>query len=296
MALLLCAAAHLGLAQTLAQVPSSTATETPAQGAISIPRQVQPQAGTAPVQPLPRHFAPTLPRESYATHPWKTDITATVFWIGEPKGTDASARNSSSAWDVHWMKNFGGADDPDPAKRTADFRPAEFVPKLNPFYVALPYNDVEGGAATKAEATRIIPWFKQTYQEQGKSVCRDRWIVIRLGERVCYAQWSDCGPFVTDDASYVFGSARPSNTQSNGAGLSLSPAVRDYLGFTSGAKCDWRFADLHEVPDGPWRRHGTNNPFTNTEGNDKGVVPARLEELRKQREDWFQRNGKAKTP
>jgi hypothetical protein len=99
---------------------------------------------------------------------------------------------------------------------------------------------------------------------------------------------------VTDDIKYVFGDARPVNSKNNGAGLDISPAVRDYLGFKTSAKCDWRFVDLHEVPDGPWKVYGENNHFAKTqtkESAQKDLVASRLEELRRQRDQWFRNSG-----
>ncbi len=258
-------------------------------------------------QPL----APASTQVSGDTHPlarqpWKTDIVATVFWVGEPaKGS--SPTNAASSWDHSWITSFGGLDDPDPARRAPDFRPTSFVPGQNPFYVALPYNDVVDQLSTKEEAAKVIPWFSKSYRAQGKSVCQNRWIAIRFGPRTCYAQWSDCGPFVTTDASYVFGNSRPKNSKNAGAGLDLAPAVRDYLAFGSGQKVDWRFVELADVPDGPWKRYGSNNHFSKDAAKNPGLtlskdagpslIPSpvhagltgdsRLEELRRQREKWF---------
>lgn len=194
--------------------------------------------------------------------PWKKDITTTVFWIGEAASGGNATPNVGSSWDPNWMWHYGGYDDPEPTRRGAGYRPAAFVPKLNPFYIALPYNDCYDNRSTKAEAARVVPWFKETFKKVGQSVCRNRWIAVRCGDKECYAQWSDCGPFTTEDAKYVFGDARPSNSGNNGAGLDVAPAVRDYLGLRSGGRCDWRFVELDEVPDGPWKTHGTNNPFS----------------------------------
>jgi hypothetical protein len=79
--------------------------------------------------------------------------------------------------------------------------------------------------------------------------------------KVCYAQWSDCGPFRTDHWEYVFGSARPAANLNGGAGLDVSPAVRDYLHLNSIDVTDWKFAEFHEIPRGPWSEHGENNDF-----------------------------------
>jgi hypothetical protein len=46
-----------------------------------------------------------------------------------------------------------------------------------------------------------------------------------------------------------------------GAGLDVSPAVRDYLGLRQTDVTDWRFTDFSEVPRGPWSTLGENNTF-----------------------------------
>jgi hypothetical protein len=252
-------------------------------------------------------------------YPWKTNIVATVFWVGELPTQNNPVPNTASSWDPKWMNTFGGYDDPDISARHANYRPANFVPKENPFYVALPYNDCINYKTTKPEAAKMIPWFKEVFVREGKSVCHNRWIAIRYNDRICYAQWSDCGPFVTTDADYVFGSARPVNTKNNGAGIDLAPAVRDYLGIRSGKICDWRFVEEDEVPGGPWKDYGKNNPFsldadkvasmpsyaaakagtdasngstrTRTENVSTSSESDRLEELRRQRDLWFRQNG-----
>jgi hypothetical protein len=60
-------------------------------------------------------------------------------------------------------------------------------------------------------------------------VCKGHWLDIRTGTKICYAQWEDVGPFYTDSAAYVFGDGRPSPNVNHGAGVDVSPAVRDYL-------------------------------------------------------------------
>jgi hypothetical protein len=85
--------------------------------------------------------------------------------------------------------------------------------------------------------------------------------VIRKGSRVCYAQWSDCGPFRTDHWQYVFGNERPAWNLNRGAGLDVSPAVRDFLGMASTDVVDWKFVEYADIPPGPWSRYGDNNTF-----------------------------------
>jgi hypothetical protein len=276
-------------AQKLSPVASANITsESASIGALSIARQIPPPLSS---QALPRVFAPTLPRTTYAKYPWKRDIVATVFWVGEASTANNPTPNHKSSWDTEWQASFGGFDDPE--KRAPDYRPVNFVPKQNPFYVALPYNDCVDYSATKKDAAKVIPWFKQVFKKGGQSVCRDHWVAICVGDRICYAQWSDCGPFLTDDASYVFGDARPANPHNSGAGIDLSPAVRDYLGFKSGGKCDWRFVDIQEIPDGPWKNFGSNNHFVQQASQSKDMLASRLEELRRQRDEWFKKSGNA---
>jgi hypothetical protein len=193
------------------------------------------------------------------SYPWKLGIVTTIFWIGErPRGNNP-VPNKRSSWDKYWYYSYGGYDNPDPAWRR-NFIPINFVPRQNPFYVALPYNDVEGGH-TKYEASQVIPWFKRAFVRDGQSVLKGRWIAIHHGNRVCYAQWEDCGPFRTDHWRYVFGNERPRPNLNRGAGLDVSPAVRDYLGLGNIDACDWKFVEFHEVPPGPWTIYGDNNTF-----------------------------------
>lgn len=282
-----------GVARTLcaqsAPKVSSTASVAAFQGRADSSQASLPQSGG------PRVNAPTMPRLGYSRYPWKTDITATVFWVGEKPTENNPTPNNKSSWDTEWEKNFGGFDDPDPARRGQNYCPAGFTPGLNPFYVALPYNDCLDHRTHKPEASRVIPWFKERFTRDGKSVLKGMWVAIRHGNRVCYAQWEDCGPFVTDDHEYVFGSARPKNTSNNGAGIDISPAIRDYLGIPGKAKCDWRFVDMNEVPPGPWRSLGMNNPFVRAQETQRAAVQtdtaARLEELRRLRDAYFRQNG-----
>jgi hypothetical protein len=79
-----------------------------------------------------------------------------------------------------------------------------------------------------------------------------RWLEIRHSVHSCYAQWEDVGPFNSDSAGYVFGDQRPFPNANHGAGIDVSPAVRDYLGAGSQGLVDWRFVEEVEVPARPW--------------------------------------------
>lgn len=182
--------------------------------------------------------------------PWKRNVVATVFWVGELPTENNPTPNTKSAWDQNWQENFGGYDQPD---RRDGWCPQGFIPALNPFYIALPYNDVAKGGVHRPEASEVIPWFWQSYRGDGISVCKGRWIAIHYGGRVCYAQWEDVGPFEVDHWQYVFGKESPRGNRNQNAGIDLSPAVRDYLNLKSGARVEWKFVEDTQVPRGPWR-------------------------------------------
>jgi hypothetical protein len=207
-------------------------------------------------------------------YPWKSNIVTTIFWIGEKPSDNNPVPNRTSSWDHEWTKNYGGVDEPNPARRS-NYMPANFTPKQNPFYCALPYND-KAREGHRPEASRVVPWFNEAYQGPAVSTCKDRWIVIRKGNRVAYAQWEDAGPFRTDHWQYVFGNERPKPNLNKGAGLDVSPAVRDYLGLKPTDVTDWKFVDFKEVPRGPWSTHGDNNTFVI---NDRAKGKALVERL-----------------
>ena len=206
----------------------------------------------------PRHLSSPPPKAG-ERYPWKRQIVTTVFWIGEAPSANNPVPNRSSSWDKDWARSYGGFDDPSPAHRS-EYMPVKFTPRQNPFYCALPYND-KASTGHRPEARRVVPWFKEAYQGPGISTCKGRLIAIRKGNRTVYAQWEDAGPFRTDHWQYVFGDERPKPNLNKGAGLDVSPAVRDYLGLEETDVTDWKFVDFSEVPRGPWSKVGENNTF-----------------------------------
>lgn len=191
------------------------------------------------------------------SHQWHHQITATVFWVGEQPTPRNPTPNTASSWDPRWAENFGGVDDP---VRRNGYAPAGFTPRLNPFYIALPYNDLTSNGTHRPEAPDVIPWFWDSYRGSYGSVCEDRWVAIHHRGRVCFAQWKDAGPFRTDDWEYVFKGRKPKANPNQNAGIDLSPAVRDFLGIRGKAKVDWRFVENNEIRQGPWAPWAGGNP------------------------------------
>lgn len=170
------------------------------------------------------------------------DITVTYFWIGEEESEDNyNISNAQSVWDDSWKIHYGGYDSPYDRK---GFYPSRFVPKENPFYFALPYNDFKNGTKKLNAIDESIC----------QPICKNVWIKIIKGDKVAYAQWEDVGPLEEDDIEYVFGNKMPKNQINDNSGLDVSPAVRDYLGLEDIDKVDWQFIDSSDVPNGPWKQ------------------------------------------
>ncbi len=191
-----------------------------------------------------------------SSFPLRRNIVTTYFWIGQGDTPISATTNIKSAWDSFWKKNFGGIDCPDQRKDAKKFReaslPRKFAPTLNPFYVALPFNDI---AFPKKSRKWVYWWDENKFQKaRFESQCKGRWIMIRFNNKVCYAQWEDVGPLRYDHAEYVFGDELP--TRHSRAGLDVSPAVRDYLGLSGLDKTDWKFVEDDQVPYGPWIEYG----------------------------------------
>jgi len=89
-------------------------------------------------------FLKVAPIRQIRRLPWKDNIVTTVFWIGEKADVNNPMPNDRSSWDLNWTVNYGGFDTPEIANRS-NYIPVAFVPRQNPFYVALPYNDVPYG-------------------------------------------------------------------------------------------------------------------------------------------------------
>jgi hypothetical protein len=123
---------------------------------------------------------------------------------------------------------------------------------LNPFYCALPFNDLK----YPDMAHEWLPrgWYRRPENGKEVSACKDRWVEIRNAQGdTCYAQWEDVGPLRYDNAEYVFGNERPTGLGGDHAGLDVSPAVAEYLGLSDRNRyMSWRFVDEDEVRPGAW--------------------------------------------
>jgi hypothetical protein len=202
-------------------------------------------------------------------YPLHTNIVATVFWIGEifdPNAADGS--QVLSAYDDAWEQHYGGCDgslasgscQTTPTFAANGYFPTSMTPHENPFYLDLPYADFVG-ARHKANRTQVIPWAQgESDPGDGVSLMKNHWVKLMRNGRTCYGQIEDAGPGQYNDVDYVFGAndARPSNKKYNGAGMDVSPALRDCLGFdgldNDENRLDWQFVDDQDVPDGPWKR------------------------------------------
>jgi hypothetical protein len=242
-------------------------------GAAATPTASHAQAPSSHHRPIPKAapkatptVAPVAPVvQGSGVYPVHTQITATVFWIGEPVGNGSTEDNSVSAYDDSWLVDYGGFDDYR-YFRTSPFFPS-FTPLENPFYLDLPFDDVNTKTA-RAMRLSVVPWaWQYTAQLAGKqpfSLMKNRWVKLwrtdSLGTHICFGQIEDAGPYVYNDAAYVFGSGdpRPKSTRAANAGLDVSPALRDCLHFTTlndqDNKVSWQFVDDASVPGGPWTR------------------------------------------
>lgn len=191
-------------------------------------------------------------------------VNATVFWAGEGATSDNGfISNVPSAWDELWATHYGGEDDPE---NRCGYRPCAFTPKENPFYVALPYNDIGNSGFQKSNASQI-PWY-QSSASKSVSQLKNHWVAVTSNGATCYGQWEDVGPYGEDDIAYVFGSAGPRQS----IGIDLSPAMRDCLNGGDQMLVSWRFVDAGNVPSGPWREIVTGGGGTGTSGGTTGAT------------------------
>lgn len=258
-----------------------------------------------------RYAAVTTAGRSYPLH---TNIISTTFWVGElfnPVAADGS--QVCSTYDSQWAYRWSGVNngsvagagtdcagaplggcDGVPSGSGASFACATEArtaannyfptsssvhPQENPFYLDLPFDDLNDSIAYNSRAS-VIPWandvgFAGNATNTGFSYMKNRWVKLMKGAAVCYAQIQDAGPGQYHDSTYVFGSgdARPASASFNNAGMDVSPAVNGCLGFASldgqNDLVSWQFVDAVDVPLGPWTQVVT---YSQVEGADGGAT------------------------
>jgi len=172
----------------------------------------------------------------------------------------------------------GGSDTPGERDESSPngYGPAHHAANVNPFYVALPFNDL----AFPDKARRWLPagWYRPPRDGKQVSACQHRWVEIKNAQgEVCYAQWEDVGPLRYDHAEYVFGDERPIGLGSDHAGLDVSPAVFEYLGLDERKTnvTSWRFVDDADVQPGAWLKYDEEVLLLKAirASNDKDMLP-----------------------
>jgi hypothetical protein len=253
----------------------------------STTRAQQSAPATRRTQPAHRH--------AYSRH---TRIASTTFWVGEifdPNLPDGS--QICSTYDTQWAYHWSGVNKGrvpaaaagcpgsikggcDGVTNSTDTRCATEVrtaanhyfptrvprPRENPFYLDLPYDDLNDPTGY-AQRCRVIPWandpgYAGHCTDRSFSYMKNRWVKITgPNGHTCYGQNEDAGPShdrLYHDARYVFGhtDARPAQTHFNNAGMDVSPALNGCLGYTDldddHDKVTWQFIDAADVPHGPW--------------------------------------------
>jgi hypothetical protein len=253
--------------------PSPTPTET-------VPLEPTPEPTETVTPPPPVEPKPTpSPEPPDPGYPWHTNIVSTTFWVGEifdPTAEDGS--QMLSTYDGNWFNSYGGCDgivtnggcDTEPRTAENDYFPTSMTPKENPFYLDLPFDDINDPAAFERRGL-VIPWagqFEKYLTDPSISLMKNQWVEIRTGDRTCFGQIQDAGPGEYNDAEYVFGTddARPANARYGGAGMDVSPALNGCLGFTEldgeSDSVSWRFVDAAAVPEGPWTKLVTTSPVS----------------------------------
>lgn len=262
----------------------------------------------SPTQPTHVSTAPAAVPPATRSYPEHTRIVATTFWVGEvfdPDAPDGSQVCSAydSQWAYHWSgidrgrlpktasacpgARLGGCDgvldhegntcETEPRTAANDYFPRNGRrPLENPFYLDLPYDDLNDPIGF-ARRCAVVPWaadagYSGRCTDRSFSYLKNRWVAITgPNGRTCYGQIEDAGPSHDDlyhDAAYVFGTddVRPAQHRFNNAGLDVSPALNGCLGFADldgdSDRVSWRFADDADVPDGPWRRLVTKSGVT----------------------------------
>ena len=84
---------------------------------------------------------------------------------------------------------------------------------------------------------------------------KGRWVAVKRRRNV-FATLSGrtVDHFARTTGSTCSAIERPLPNLNQGAGLDVSPAVRDYLEMGGKDVCDWKFVEARDVPTGPWTK------------------------------------------
>lgn len=250
-------------------VPGSAHTPLPSSTPSSTRTRPTPSPSPTPPPEPPAPPPPAPPPPAGSVYPWHTGIVSTTFWVGEIFDPDApDGSQEISTYDSDWLASYGGcdgiaADGCATERRTAanGYFPSSMTPLQNPFYLDLPYDDINDDEGF-AQRDSVIPWAAEYAAHRGDrsvSYLKNRWVELRRNGATCFGQVEDAGPGEYHDAAYVFGGddARPVNQRYGGAGMDVSPALTGCLGFPEvngiADGIQWRFVDERDVPPGPWR-------------------------------------------
>ncbi|WP_026553845.1 hypothetical protein [Arthrobacter sp. 35W] len=289
---------------TASKSPKPTASAAPSTSAPSTPAPTQAPAPAPTTAPAP----PAAGGSGASNYPLHTNVVSTTFWVGEIFNASlADGSQVCSTYHGQWAFShtginkgtvpssaegcagsiIGGCDGVSSGSGTSFkcaterrdasngyFPKTQPTPLENPFYLDLPYDDLNDPTAFKERCT-VIPWAAADNAATGKNNCangsysymKNHWVELTgPNGNTCYGQVEDAGPSsgsLYHDKNYVFGTgdARPANTQfsadkSQGAGADVSPALNGCLGFSeldgSNDHVSWRFIDAANVPAGPW--------------------------------------------
>lgn len=117
--------------------------------------------------------------------------------MGEVGSTEnGQIPNLASAWDDQWVEHFGGVDAP---YLREGYRPAGFEPLENPFYAALPFNDIDATGKPRSDLARYGPRAVGTGDGTGAlntdSILKNRWLRMCEGWQSGIRLGGGCGAF-----------------------------------------------------------------------------------------------------
>jgi TonB family protein len=115
---------------------------------------------------------PAMTEASANVSPRNTNATTTPFWLHEEQVPGKTLTQYASAWEKHWLKIFGGMNDPRHTAR-GTYMPTSFVSHPNTFYDALLNSNVEQGQL-KPEEPNVVSRSRQTHAEPDDAIAQQQ--------------------------------------------------------------------------------------------------------------------------